>query len=824
MQSGSAATPCRRSGPLAYVRPALGVVLLLLALLAGACDGGWVKESNEDGPSDDPTVDAANGNDIAGQADGAAGSNDCLTPNEAFVEKAWAPIFEKNCVGCHHDQGLAKRRGARLIFKTGADPNAIEHNRKMVDRLVTETFDDPQRLVRKPTRGPNGETYHYGGKLYEWESAEAESLREYIEGIGEREECSGGRPIFDDVELVDGVAHLRKATLALADRPPTASEMQRVREDPENLGAVIEGVLEEEAFLDRLRKYFDLQLTKRQYCSNAAKKQRKLYGKEQACWWGNEEDGYSCKTGRDDPDDWQRKERASTKAICQESVNTIAHIVDNDLSFKKVLTADWTIVNPYSARSYGVFDQVYNPDKLEEPPDPENYRRAKLPQPNREEPIPHAGVISDFSLMAAVGTNFSNRHRHRIWWLYEKFFGTDILQLAPEDDINALAASETDRPLIDRKECAVCHHVLDPPSGMLVRWGRKHGHFNVRQNWERNYWRVGDEYKAGYWNEAKTWSRGYGTEDFRSSDAVEDDGYEDALKRGTPWLGKRMAEDPRFAAQSVRHAYHLVTGEEPLELPTDTEADDYRERLRAHLAERALIDRVTEEFRAANYDFKVAVREIALSDFFRAVRTAGPDAGERTALERVGTSELLTPQQMHRRLVNLVGVSWKYNNGPLLLGTFRVPFGGVDATGTRKPMEEPNAVWAGALKRLTYEVGCEAPAKDFARSPEDRLLFPHVEPSTTPESGEEAIRKNVRYLHRHLLGEQLEAGDPAADATYELFREVQKSGVSKIGNGKGEELLSQCQSGDVTTDPNYTIRAWQVVMTYLMSDYEFWYD
>jgi hypothetical protein len=653
-------------------------------------------------------------------------------------------------------------------------------------------------------------------------------VRSYIQGVDERQDCEQPPELFEGVELVDGPAHLRKATMALADRPPTEAERQQVREDRSNIDEIIDQVLEEEAFLERLRKFFDLKLTRKAHCQNAAKKLGRIYkDREQACWWDTDgsQNGWSCKAGRFDPPEWNRRENETTEALCKESVHTIAFIVDRDLSFKKVLNADWTIVNPYSAKSYGIFEEVYDEENLEDPPDPENFKRAQVPRPkNVQARIPHSGVMTNFMHMAAVGTNRSNRHRRRVWWYYQKFLGTDLLQLAPEDGINALAANKTEKPLVDNKDCAVCHHVMDPAAGMFVRWGRKHGDYKPRRSWEKNYWRRGDTWGNGRWTGAQTWGRGFGMERLKGSPEAQEHGYDKALERGVRWIGKRATEDPRFAAQSVRYAYELVTGEEPHELPTDLEADDYDHRLDRYLAERHMLDRVTERFRDAGYDFKVAVREIVKSEFFRAVRTAESTDRSRSSLEGIGTSELLTPQQLHRRIINLLGVSWEYNRGPLLLGKFRVPFGGVSGNGTRVPMENPNAVWTGAFKRLTHELGCMAPARDFARAVEERLLFPHVEPSTTPANGEEAIRKNIRYLHRRLLGERLDPGDEAGNATYQLFRDIQEAGRQNIGDGKNRSLMSQCQHDDVTEDPNYTIRAWQAVLTYLMSDYAFWYD
>lgn len=90
-----------------------------------------------------------------------------------------------------------------------------------------------------------------------------------------------------------------------------------------------------------------------------------------------------------------------------------------------------------------------------------------------------------------------------------------------------------------------------------------------------------------------------------------------------------------------------------------------------------------------------------------------------------------------------------------------------------------------------------ADAHDFERPAGERYLFPHVEPSTTPDGGPEAvgaIRHNIRYLHRHLLGERLVDNDRELEATYQLFRRIWGKGHQRIQDEhRGDKLISQCQ-------------------------------
>ena len=122
-----------------------------------------------------------------------------------------------------------------------------------------------------------------------------------------------------------------------------------------------------------------------------------------------------------------------------------------------------------------------------------------------------------------------------------------------------------------------------------------------------------------------------------------------------------------------------------------------------------------------------------------------------------------------------------------------------------------------------------------------RRLFPMVEPTylpftvdgfTIPEA-EQAIRHNIVYLHQHLLGEELGLNDPEIEATYQLWLDVMLEGQAAIAAGEQDTWLRwECRATtwdgltippelQITTDDDYTIRAWSVVLMYMLTDYRF---
>ncbi|NNE34964.1 MAG: hypothetical protein HKN13_06995 [Rhodothermales bacterium] len=97
------------------------------------------------------------------------------------------------------------------------------------------------------------------------------------------------------------------------------------------------------------------------------------------------------------------------------------------------------------------------------------------------------------------------------------------------------------------------------------------------------------------------------------------------------------------------------------------------------------------------------------------------------------------------------------------------------------------------------------------------MLFPQVDETVTPDNGgESAIRANLQFLHRHLLGEDLASDSAEIDASYQLFLDARALGESTIPN--------QCRGGGGSNDSNGTVLPWTAVVIYLLSDYRFLYN
>jgi hypothetical protein len=122
-------------------------------------------------------------------------------------------------------------------------------------------------------------------------------------------------------------------------------------------------------------------------------------------------------------------------------------------------------------------------------------------------------------------------------------------------------------------------------------------------------------------------------------------------------------------------------------------------------------------------------------------------------------------------------------------------------------------------------------------------LLPYIESTYQPTTdegfdvpeAEAAIRRNIQHLHLRLLGEDLALDDPEIDITYTLWHEVWRAGKTGLSDGSYEDRMpSDCwvrydpytnarlpADRDILDDPNYTMRAWMAVLSYLLADWRF---
>lgn len=720
-------------------------------------------------------------------------SSDCTATRTYFEQSVWSPFMSTKCAKCHTPDGPAVvESSAKFVIQQSSYPGFIDANLANLKEISKIQYEGKSELLLKPL----GQMSHGGGPVLEESSDEYKALVELVERIGTTDSCgeAANAPIAN-VTLLDSPSTLRKASLALAARLPTAEETDAVTKGGDAaLDKALDTLMKDPVFLTRLREIWnDFLLTDRALAYGGA-----------ALDFMNEDDY----PNRNYDDNDENRYPANT-AIAREPLDLLTYIVKNDKPFTDIVKADYTVVNPYSAKVYNVTDVAFA-----DPKDANEFHETHVTTALGVA-IPHAGMLSTPSFLNRWQTTATNRNRARARRVFQFFLATDVLKIA-ERPVDATTVTAEENPTRESSLCNVCHQVIDPISGAFRGWGEQdYEHFDPMGKWH-------DEmFPAGF-----------------AGKNLPPDSY----SKGLSWLGGQIANDPRFALSAVYNVYKGFTGHEPLTYPRDATAATFSEQLAGWEAQDAFFRRTADEFAKGGFNLKTIVKAVIKSPYFRGV--AG-NIAKPVEMKDIGTSRLLTPEMLNRKIPAVVGLHWRKQydwdqQRDYLTEDYNLIYGGINSDSVTSRLTAPNGIVTSVVARMSNELACHATSWDFTKPAKERHLFPLVELTEVPESAGNTvdgsvtdIKKNIQYLHQLVLGEKLELGDPEIERTYQLFldtwRELSLDGNTDITwecSGRwnrldGSELPDEIK---ITEDKTFAVRSWMAVMTYLLSDYKFLYE
>lgn len=758
---------------------------------------------------------------FSGCNSGDTGAGDtCVSDNQYFAEKIWAPIVAQKCVSCHNRGGQAKDSG--LVLQSSAEAGYLDSNFEVFKAASTLQQDGQSQVLVMPTGG-SAARKHPGGTVIQKGTEEYAAMEELVRRFDEPTACEADvSGTFAGALLMTPSETLRKATLGLGARLPTAAEESAVESGGEAaLQPILDKLLTEPAFYERLKEiYNDLFLTDR-YLGGADALQL-LDGKSDYYFpfWFDGVGGPDLimKYGAQNADDLRNMLRFYTNyGVAREPLELIAHVVRENKPFTEILTANYIMVNPFSAQSFGMTDVTFKNDA-----DYTEFQEGHI------QDFPHAGVLTSPMFLSRFPTTETNRNRARSRYVFKFFLGTDILKTAQQP----LDPTKIDafNPTLNKADCTICHSVVDPIAGAF-------------QNFQDD-----DQIR---FDPAFSWFTdmkppGFGTEEMPKPQ------FSAALQ----WLGPRVANDPRFALSAVYTIFTGLTGQEPLVAPSETNDKDFSLKFKAYLAQYYAFNAIAKDFAEHGYDLKRVVKGIVNSRFYKAKNAVPLSAEQKVELSEVGMGRLLSPEQLNRKIQAVLGYPWrdyKYGNDFLLRGDqYRLLYGGIDSADVTTRVTAPNGIMSNIIDRMSNEMSCMAVPRDFYKEKEDRKLFPFVDVSHSPKdkngyeipAAVEAIKKNIQHLHKLILGERLDINDPEITRTYQLFLDTWQAGQDGMSSSDpmvkdrySDSLPGECrvysdywtdapvpEGTAIDQDQSYTIRAWMAVTSYLLSDYAFVYE
>lgn len=748
----------------------------------------------------------------------------CVSDQMYFAQKVWAPVLAVKCAACHSAQGVAKDSG--LVLRGSTEAGFLDTNYEILKAASALQQDGVSQLLAMPTGG-TASRKHPGGVVIEKGSEDYAALEELSNRFNEPSSCETNlNAVFAGVQMSTPTETLRKASLSLVGRLPTDAEVAAVEQG--GIGAldpILDKMMTEEAFYTRLKEiYNDIFLTDR-YLEN-----------EDAVNLLNDVDYYNPKwyNGMTDPaetaaniekygarnfDDYYNRMRAWTnRGVAREPLELVAHIVRENRPFTEVLTANYIMVNPFSAKAFMLTDVTFKNDA-----DPNEFIEAKIPT------IPHAGFLTSPMFLNRYPTTDTNRNRARARRIYEFFLGTDILKTA-EQPIDQTIITEVN-PTMNSVACTGCHSVMDPMAGTFRQ-------FDDRARYDPMKPPLDDMRPPGFGGEKVPYEK---------------------LPQALQWIGPRIANDPRFALSAAYTIFTGMTGQAPPIAPTDTTSPDFEKEFDSYLAIYSEFSKIAHDFKGSNFDLKVVFKEIIKSPYYRAKNSKPLTKDQQSQLSTLGMGRFLTPEQLHRKIWAVTGYPWRprafedggWSNDYLVIrDQYRMLYGGIDSNDVVKRVTTPNGIMANIAERMSNEMACRVVPREFWKSAEERVLFPHVELTFEPEDKNGfpvepavvAIKKNIKHLHERILGEKLPDGHPEIERTYKLFLETYREGIKGMSDPMQEakypeQLEGPCRvendfwtraplpdEDKLTQDPNYVIRSWMTVTSYLLSDYQFLYE
>lgn len=736
-------------------------------------------------------------------------------PEEFFTSEVWPKVASSSCLKCHKQGGDAEE--SELILqdprRTGDAPQAMQHNLATFLRLAKQQEDGRPRILRKVV----GELDHGGEDVLRPDSTRYRILADFVAladpsrpapapappAIVNRE------PFFEGVRMLDERRLLRRLTLSLAARLPSPEELFTIESGGlPALDTLLDELMTEKAFYDRLAEGFnDIFLTTG--IDDVAENVLSYEHFEQTRHWYQKWDFSHIQDERERERAGWALARVYREAIEREPMELVKYIVRNERPFTEILTADYIMVSPYTSRGYGIFEEVADrfrdlEDHLEFIPVRLKALTGRSERTNQYSATgfyPHAGLLSTFQYLKRYPTTETNRNRLRVRMFFQHFLGIDIMQLAPRVNDAAAITAKYEIPTMQAADCVVCHKIIDPVAGLFQEFYALDGN-GVYQP-RRDGW-FSDMFGAGYEGEdlpeQETW-------------------------RGLPWLAERTVRDPRFAVAMVEHAWYLLSGRPALRPPGDVDHPLYAARFRAYDEQRAEFERIARRFAEDNFNFKVALKELARSPFYRADQpaTVVDDPSREAEFDDLGLTRLLTPEQLERKIRAIFGDGWGR-----LHDQFKILYGGIDAKEVTERIADPGGAMGAIQRMMANEVACRNVARDFARPPAERLLFPAIEPGVLPDTGdpmaEAQIRAAIVHLHWHILGRLDEPDSEEVARTRNLFADIVRTAQAQERFEQVESYHCGAEREQRFPDPHYTVRAWRGVVTYLLRQHDFLYE
>ena len=776
-----------------------------------------------------------------------AASPSCVSTREFFTNSVYGKAL-RTCAGCHTPGGQADQRGAKFKMFPETYPDFVSANLDGIRDYAKLDYDGKPLLLLKPL----GERSHGGGPVLTEDSEEFKILAAMVKDLrsGNEKTCDGNAQL--GVEYLDRLETARKVGIVLAGRMPTDEELATANASDDDLDKLVLAFTHEELFYDRLREIWnDALLTDRGLDAGVGAtfdNAPMLY-----------DDKYPGYTGEN--------RQWTSASVTEEPMRFIDYVVRNDQPFSDIVAGNYLVANPYTAKLYGV--------PHDKPLSPENYLAWKRidfsPVQNAVSNtgkvstagVPVAGVLSTPAFINRWETTRTNRGRKRARIVLKNFLATDILKFA-QRPVDSTALTSVQNPTQNSAQCSVCHTVLDPVAGGFRGFDENNNlaRFTAADAWHDDMLPPGIngvQMPPQNYGNALMWLGAQIPQDARFGISVAQVMYR-GLVGDEPLSFPQDREAPNFKehvrSYSIQNDWFVKIGQE-------FQASKYDLR--------KLVVAIVKSayFRAKSGD----ANQDALHDALGPGRLLTPEMLGRKFRATTGLYFFANDAASKDETRARDG----YLRSDLIEDRdWRLTYGGIDSGDVTKRTDSMSPIMLATSQYTASIVACRATSYDFTKPQGERRLFRKVDLNTTTftvratkdsqlvaiPDAEPKIRENIKHLFFRLLGESVDVASDDVTKAYGLFVDVWKdleqtqfdkgnnTGMSNYRcvaqndydkgvrfvtmDGRQQATFEQLRDRPekapyepgmkLDRDENFTVRSWQAVMTYLLTDYRFTHE
>ena len=704
-----------------------------------------------------------------------------VTASAFFGESVHDQVILSRCQVCHNSVGVA--RTTSLLY-SGDESEDFE-------TIRTYVATDPgaaSRILDK-SRG----VAHGGGSILSSSSVAYLNLVEFLQlleaQVADNPLQSG--EFWEGVSFASAAQTVRRASILAAGRVPERTE-QNVNEV--SLRTALKALLQGDAFHDFLIRGANDRLHTDAFLN---------YGLFMESIDLNALDILPVGANRYSSADISTEEARSERdrwlttwvnSMARAPLELIAYVVENDLPYTEILTANYTMVTPIAneiLRSGITFNtnEVYEFQ-------PGQHRGQVLPDDQLISEFvqgqgfsvfshgefvdyPHAGILNTQAYLNRYPSTETNRNRARSRWTNYHFLGVDIEKSATRTtDPDALA--DTNNPTLNNSNCTICHQTMDPVAGTFQNYGDE----GLYRNSYGGLDALSDSYKyaenpdgllpSQAYVDGDTWYRDMLTPGFANAVAPD-------AGNSLQWLASEITSDPRFAIATIKFWWPALMGTDVLEAPEVSTDTNFSVQLAAFEEQNEYIKNLAVDFSegiagGSPFNLKDMIVEMMMSRWFRANALSDSTTGSETlgaaaSLATIGTRRLLTPAELENKVHDLFG--WRWNEYPdeysingrrtSLLNRYRIYYGGIDSVGIQDRATALTPLMFNVAELMAIKIACPAVLIDLQRPNAERELFKGITVDDTPitefSRNLEVTGASAGQIAAYSVSGQVSAGD-----------------------------------------------------------------